>query len=90
MPKVQKVQIVKQKKIQFSREYNFNGEMKDYLEMREPTIGDEINAQEMARNDNEMQLLMFANLCDVSLDELKPVASKDGALIAEAYQDFLS
>jgi hypothetical protein len=85
-----KVKYEKSKKIEFSREYMFNGELKNHLIMREPTIGDEINAQEMARNENEMQLLMFANLCDISIDELKPIASKDGAKIAEAYQDFLS
>ncbi len=85
-----KVEYQKPKKIEFSNEYSFNGVMKNHLEMREPTIGDEMNAQEMARNESELQLLMFANLCDVSLDELKPITSKDGQKIAEAYNSFLS
>lgn len=84
------VEYAKPKVIKFSREYQFNGEWTDELKMREPTIQDEIIAQETAPNEKMIQLQMFANLCDISLDELKQLSSKDGMKVAKAYEDFLS
>lgn len=78
------------KEIKLSKKYDFNGVKTDTLQMREPTIGDEIIAQESAKNPEQVQLLMFGNLCDISLDELKKVTSKDGLEIVKVYNDFLS
>jgi len=84
-----KVQYTKPKEIKFSREYELNGAMSDTIEMREPTINDEINAQETAPSEGMLQLTLFANLCDLSIDELKQISSKDGQKIAEVYNSFL-
>jgi len=78
------------KTIKFSREYSLNGgAMTDTITMREPTVGDEINAQETAPKESLVQITLFANLCDLTLDELKQISSKDGQKIAEAYNSFL-
>jgi len=78
------------KTIKFSREYPLNGgAMTDTITMREPTVGDEINAQETAPKESLVQITLFANLCDLTLDELKQISSKDGQKIAEAYNSFL-
>ena len=78
------------KKIKFSRKYALNGGlMADTITMREPTVGDEINAQESAPKDSLIQITLFANLCNLTLDELKQISSKDGQRIAEAYNSFL-
>jgi len=78
------------KTIKFSKEYPLNGgAMIDTITMREPTVGDEINAQESASKDSLIHITLFANLCNLTLDELKQISSKDGQRIAEAYNSFL-
>ena len=87
--KDKKVEYKKAKEIKLSREYSFNGEWTDKLSMREPTIKDERIAVESATAESDIQYIMFANLCDVSLSEIDQLALKDSHAVTKAYNDFL-
>jgi len=75
--------------IQFSREYNFSGEWKSSLMMREPTIKDEKIARESIIDENDLQERLFCNLCDISIEDLNQLALKDAYRVTEAYNSFL-
>jgi hypothetical protein len=76
------------KKIKMSRKYQLNGAMTDELQMREPTFGDELNVADV--KPSIQNATMFANLCDITVDEMKQFAGKDMKKVIETYESFLS
>ncbi|RKR02583.1 tail assembly chaperone E/41/14-like protein [Kushneria sinocarnis] len=59
------------------------------LQMREPTVEDQIVASEMKGSDATREVAMFANLCEVSPDDIRRLPMKSFRRVQEAYAGFL-
>jgi hypothetical protein len=59
------------------------------LRMREPTVEDQIVHDEMKGSDAVREVTMFANLCEVSPDDIRKLNLKSYRRLQEAYGGFL-
>lgn len=59
-------------------------------EMREPTVADQLNAQETGKGAAAQELHLFASLCELSPDELRSLSLHDYGRLQSAYADFLA
>ncbi|MGR6871250.1 phage tail assembly protein [Pseudomonas sp. HK3] len=60
------------------------------LSMRRPKVRDMITADKSAASEGEKEIAMFANLCEVTPDQIQDLDMKDYGKLQDAYQDFLS
>ena len=60
------------------------------LQLRRPKVRDMLSVEKTAQNDAEKEIQLFANLCEVSPDNLLDLDMADYAKLQKAYQDFLS
>lgn len=60
------------------------------ITMRRPKVKDLMNAQTTGGTDQENEVTMFANLCEVSPDDLKEMDMADYQQLQETYSGFLS
>ena len=81
------VKYEEKKTIKLSRKYPLNGTTQDELKMREPTFGDELNVSSIETH--LQNATMFANLCDISVDDMKQFAQKDMKIVIKTYESFL-
>ena len=70
------------------REYSMAGVKTSVVRMREPTVNDQIVASEMKGSDAMKEVHTFANLCDLSPDDIKQLGSPDYARLQAAYTHF--
>ena len=66
-----------------------NGIEVQELEMRRPTLRDQISAARYKGTDEEKEAQMMAQLCEVAPDEFYALDLEDYAQMQEAYTDFL-
>lgn len=59
------------------------------LRMREPTVADQLVFEAMKGSDLERDYRYFANLCEVSPDDLKRLPLRDYKRVQKAFLDFL-
>lgn len=59
------------------------------LTMREPTVGDELNAQRAGNNEGEQEVALFANLCQVSPDDLRKLTKRNYKRLQVAFVGFM-
>lgn len=59
------------------------------LRMREPTVADQLASEEVKGSDAAREIAMFANLCEVSPDEIKQLTLKDYRAVQKAFAGFL-
>jgi hypothetical protein len=62
------------------------------LTLRRPKVGDVLAAEEQAKGkgEKEIEILTFANLCQVTPAEIRELDLDDYKKIQEAFSDFLS
>ena len=80
----------KNTKIDFSdRPLMIDGVEVKSLEMREPTVGDQLAVDKLG-SAAEKEIAMFANLCEVAPEVLHGLKLKQYGKLQDAYADFTS
>jgi hypothetical protein len=75
--------------ITLSKPITIDGTKVKALRMREPTVRDSRLASKSADGDSEtMELQLFANLCDISLDNIESMTQRDYARVQAAFMGF--
>lgn len=74
-----------------SKPLKISGELVKVLRMREPTVGDQLAAQEAAADKNEVlaEIHLLANLCEVPPDAIKQMSLPDYAAAQAVFRTFL-
>lgn len=63
--------------ITLSRPTNIAGASVSTIRMREPTVADQENFQDAGRNDAAREISTFANLCEITPDEVRKLPLRD-------------
>ena len=66
-----------------------NGVETQEIEMRRPTLGDQLDMMKMKGDDQEKEIKMTAQLCELALEDMRKIDLHDYMLLQEAYLDFL-
>lgn len=65
------------------------GVLVTHLDMREPTVADQLVVAKAKGVDAEKELVMIANLCELSPDTLKSLTMFDYVTVQQAFMDFV-
>lgn len=76
--------------ITLSRAMNVGGAPVVALKMREPLLRDQMVMQDQKGTDLEREVFLFANLCEVTPDQLKALPVRDYNRLVAAYVGFPS
>lgn len=60
------------------------------LQLRRPLVRDMLNSTKSAGTNEEKEISLFANLCNVSPKDIESLDLRDFFALQEAYSDFLS
>lgn len=60
------------------------------LEMRRPKVRDQIAAKKSSGSDDGVEIMLFANLCEVAPSIIEDMDMKDYSKLQEVYRGFLS
>lgn len=74
--------------IELSRPLQIDGANVSALRMREPTVADQLAMEEMKGTDGAKEIGMFANLCEVSPDDIKKLTLKDYKKVQATFLGF--
>lgn len=74
--------------IELSRPLLIGGANVSALRMREPTVADQLAMEEMKGTDGAKEIGMFANLCEVTPDEIKKLSLRDYKKVQAAFLGF--
>lgn len=58
------------------------------LTMREPTVEDQLTAQEATKSAGRAEVAVIANLCEVAPNDIARLTLRDYGRVQEAYGDF--
>lgn len=75
--------------VALSRPMAIDGAQVKALRMREPTVADQLASEEMKGSDSAKEIAMLANLCEVSLDDIKRLTLKDYKKLQAAFLGFI-
>ena len=67
-----------------------NGETISELHMRRPKVKDQMRISKQATSDEEKELKMFVDLCEVAPEVIEELDLKDYLKVQKEYTDFLS
>jgi hypothetical protein len=76
--------------VTLNRPIDVDGTEMKVLRVREPTVADQLVADEYKGSDSAKELLTMANLCQVSTEDLKKLTLKDYKKLQEAFINFIS
>jgi len=71
--------------ITLSRPATIDGAKVSTLRMREPIVADQERYQEAAGNDASREVVLFANLCEVSPDDIRKLPLRDYLRVQASY-----
>lgn len=74
--------------ITLPKEYTLGGQKTDKLTMREPTVNDQLAAEEAGGKASAIEVALFANLCMLTPAELGGLGIKAYKRVQTAYQLF--
>lgn len=77
-------------KIELTHAINIDGTKVSVLNLRRPKVRDMLSVEKSIDNDAEKEIQLFANLCEISSDNLLDLDMSDYAKLQKVYQDFLS
>lgn len=77
-------------KIELTHAINIDGTKVSVLSLRRPKVRDMLSVEKSIDNDAEKEIQLFANLCEISPDNLLELDMADYAKLQKVYQDFLS
>lgn len=75
--------------VELSRPLEVDGAQITKLRMREPTVGDQLAADEMKASDAAKEIATLANLCQVAPDDIKRLTLKDYKSLQRAFLNFI-
>lgn len=64
------------------------GALSKTVTMREPTVGDQIAVSAMPGSDAAKEVALFANLCEVTPEEIKGLTMRDYTRLQQGYRVF--
>jgi phage FluMu protein gp41 len=76
-------------KIEFEKGFDRNGSVVKSVTMREPTVEDQLTAQETAKSTARAEVMIIANLCECAPDEITSLSLRDYGKLQEAYAGFM-
>ncbi|WP_027853038.1 phage tail assembly protein [Marinobacterium litorale] len=76
--------------VELQHPISVDGAQVKILRLRRPKVRDMLGVEQGARNDAEKEIQLFANLCEVTSEQLLDLDMADYAKLQKAYQDFLS
>jgi len=76
--------------IDLSRAIEIDGAKVKALRMREPTVADQLAADEYKGGDAAKELMTLANLCQITPDDLKKLSLRDYKKLQEAFLGFIA
>lgn len=74
--------------IDLSRPIEIDGASVSALRMREPTVGDQLAVQDI-RGDAMQELTLFANLCEITPNDVKRLSMRDYRKLQAAWRGFI-
>ncbi|WP_441228022.1 phage tail assembly protein [Tardiphaga sp. 20_F10_N6_6] len=74
--------------INLSRPLEIDGAKVGFLTMREPTVNDQLVASEAKGSEGIKEVSYFANLCDVTPDDIRRLPVRDYNRVQAAYASF--
>ncbi len=77
-------------KCELSTPIQVNGIQVSVLNVREPTVGDQIDASKLKGSEAENEVAMLAALCDVSPEDLRMLTLRDYKNLQEVVENFIS
>ena len=77
-------------KIELTHPINLDGTNVSLLQLRRPKVRDMLSVEKSVDNDAEKEIQLFANLCELTPENLHDLDMVDYAKLQKAYQDFLS
>ncbi|AVY95693.1 hypothetical protein GCM10027202_12720 [Microvirgula curvata] len=77
-------------RITLSSPIEINGIRTDTLYMREPTVGDQLDSEKLAKDAGERELRMFSLLCECAPDDLRRLTIRDLERMQKAYLRLLA
>ena len=77
-------------KIELAHSIEIDGAKVGVIQLRRPKVRDMLSVEKSVDNDAEKEIQLFANLSELSPDNLLELDMADYAKLQKAYQDFLS
>ncbi|MCG7878341.1 MAG: phage tail assembly protein [Candidatus Thiodiazotropha endolucinida] len=77
-------------KIELTHSIEIDGAKVGVIQLRRPKVRDMLSVEKSVDNDAEKEIQLFANLSELSPDNLLDLDMADYAKLQKAYQDFLS
>lgn len=77
------------KEVKFERGFDRNGATVKTVTMREPTVADQLTAQETAKSTARAEVMIIANLCECAPAEITSLSLRDYGKLQEAYAGFM-
>ena len=77
-------------KIELTHSIEIDGAKIGVIQLRRPKVRDMLSVEKSVDNDAEKEIQLFANLSELSPDNLLELDMADYAKLQKAYQDFLS
>lgn len=74
--------------VKLGRPLTIDGTDVTTLRMREPTVQDQLTASEIKGGPAQQEITMIANLCEISLDDVKRLPLRDYKKLQEAFLGF--
>ncbi len=81
---------MKKIEIKLTEPVEINGEHFEQLSIRPPRVRDLLMASKFDGSDEEKEVRIFANLCEVPPEVIEELTIKDYQQLQKAYQGFLS
>lgn len=81
---------VERKTVVFNTPAIVGGVEVNQIEMREPTVEDQLIADKITGGDAAKEVAIFANLCEVSPDDIKKLTLRNYRKLQEAFVFFTS
>lgn len=77
-------------KIELKFPITIDGTKVSVLQLRRPKVRDMLGVEKGAQNDAEKEIHLFANLCEITPEQILELDMADYAGLQKAYQGFLS
>ena len=68
---------------------NIDGAKVNVLTMREPTVQDTLAMDNIKGSSSDKEIGYFANLCQISPDDIKGMTQRDYGRLQKAYENFI-
>lgn len=75
--------------IKLSKAVDIDGAQIQVLNMREPTVADQLLVEEMKGSEAAKEVMLFANLCEWSPEDIKRLSLRDYKEVQQAFSGFI-